>query len=461
MSGPNSLPQQALSVSELNRQVKRLLEISFRQVWVKGELSSFSRPSSGHWYFSLKDERAQIRCAMFRGFNQNLRFLPKEGDEVLLRAKVSLYEGRGDYQLIVESLEPAGLGQLQAAFEALKLKLSGEGLFDPAAKQPLPAMPLRIGVITSASGAVIHDILSVSQRRFPLAEIRLIPVPVQGEGAASAIARAITLANRQAVADVLIVGRGGGSLEDLWAFNEEIVARAIFESTLPVVSAVGHETDYTIADLVADYRAPTPSAAAEKLTPDQFELMQWLDQIQHRCVHAMQQKIARQQERCGNLAARLQSPAASLQIRAQRIRELYQRCRQAQTHALTRAQQAQKRLTLQLAQHHPERKLEHARLTLQQLNDRLERNQSRRLEHCRHRLAMLAQTLNLTSPLATLGRGYAIIGTTAQRALTDANQVQVGDTIDATLAKGRLQCRVENVDTEHTLVEAPNADTRN
>lgn len=455
MTQPQMPSQQALSVSELNRQVKRLLEVSFRQVWVKGELSSFSRPSSGHWYFSLKDDRAQIRCAMFRGFNQSLRFMPKEGDEVLVRAKVSLYEGRGDYQLIVESLEPAGLGQLQAAFEALKLKLSTEGLFDDEHKQALPAMPMRIGVITSATGAVIHDIISVSQRRFPLAEIRLIPVPVQGDGAAAAITRAIALANQKGVADVLIVGRGGGSLEDLWAFNEEIVARAIFASQLPVVSAVGHETDYTIADLVADYRAPTPSAAAEKLTPDQFEMMQWLDQVQHRCTHAMQQRITRFKDHCLQLAQRLQSPSASLQLRQLRIAELYHRCRQAQQHALKNAQQQQRQLALKLAQHHPERKLEHARLRVDQLYQRIEQRQTRQLEQAQNRLALLAQTLNLTSPLATLGRGYAIMGNKTHRALTDASQVKVGDSVHATLAQGRLSCRVEEVEQDFTLTSAP------
>ncbi|WP_068502640.1 exodeoxyribonuclease VII large subunit, partial [Oleiphilus sp. HI0067] len=222
----------ALSVSELNRQVKRMLEVSYAQVWVSGELSGLARPSSGHWYFSLKDQKAQIRCAMFRGANQRLRFQPKDGDEVIVRGKLSLYEGRGDYQLIVDSMEPAGLGALQAAFDALKLKLNQEGLFDRQHKKPIPQMAKRVCVITSRSGAVIHDIIHVTKRRFPGLEIILIPVKVQGEGAAQEIAKAIQLANDKQIADVLIVGRGGGSLEDLWAFNEEVVARAIFDSAL-------------------------------------------------------------------------------------------------------------------------------------------------------------------------------------------------------------------------------------
>ncbi len=448
MSQPGITPQQALSVSDLNRQVKRLLEVSYRQVWVKGELSSFSRPSSGHWYFSLKDQRAQIRCAMFRGFNQNLRFVPKDGDEVIVRAKVSLYEGRGDYQLIVEGLEPAGLGQLQAAFEALKLKLASEGLFDEQHKISLPRMPLRIGVITSPTGAVIHDILSVSQRRFPLAEIRLIPVPVQGEGAAATIARAIELANRERIADVLIVGRGGGSLEDLWAFNEEIVARAIHASTLPIVSAVGHETDYTIADLVADYRAPTPSAAAEQLTPDQFELMQWLDQSLHRISHQMRLRVEQLNKRIEELASRNKSPQQSLRERRLRLNELSLRTRQALQYALSKASQHLRGAQLQLAQHHPERQLEQARQRSLHAYERLQHLQTKQLETHQHRLSLLAQTLNLTSPLATLGRGYAIVGNHEHRALSSANQVSPGDRITVMLAEGRLHCKVEEIDTD-------------
>ncbi|MFW5824439.1 MAG: exodeoxyribonuclease VII large subunit, partial [Marinobacter sp.] len=264
-----TLRPRALTVSELARQVRHLLESSFMQVWVEGELSSLSRPSSGHWYFSLKDQRAQVRCAMFRGFNQRVRPLPKEGDQVRIRGRVSLYESRGDFQIIVEHMEPAGLGALQQAFDALKARLQAEGLFAPERKKPLPAMPRHIGVVTSPTGAAIHDILIVLGRRCPGIPVTLYPTPVQGQTATASIVAAIQRAVRHGQADVLIIGRGGGSLEDLWCFNEEAVARAIAACPIPTVSAVGHEVDVTIADFVADLRAPTPSAAAEKISPDQ------------------------------------------------------------------------------------------------------------------------------------------------------------------------------------------------
>ena len=266
----------AISVSVLAREVKTLLESHFDFVWVEGEISNLARPASGHWYFSLKDDNAQVRCAMFRRANQRLRFTPENGDAVRLRARVSLYEARGDFQLIVEFLEPAGAGALQARFEALRAKLEAEGLFAAERKRPLPTAPAHLGIITSATGAALHDMLTVLRRRCPLIRVSVLPVPVQGVEAAPAVCAAIARANRWHESgaipfDALIVGRGGGSLEDLWAFNEESVARAIAGSALPVVSAVGHETDITIADLVADQRAPTPSAAAELLSPDQAD----------------------------------------------------------------------------------------------------------------------------------------------------------------------------------------------
>src|SRR5690625_2927780 len=252
-----------LSVSQLNRRSKQILETHLPLVWVEGEVSNLSRPSSGHWYFTLKDDQAQVRCAMFRNRNQLVRFNPAQGQQLLLRARVSLYEGRGDYQLIVEHMEEAGFGALQRAFEELKTRLSQEGLFASERKRPLPTLPKHIGVITSPTGAAIRDILSVLKRRFPAVPVTVLPVPVQGKEAAPAIVSALDLANRSELFDVLILARGGGSLEDLWPFNEEAVARAIYASRTPVVSAVGHEVDFSIADFVADVRAPTPSAAAE------------------------------------------------------------------------------------------------------------------------------------------------------------------------------------------------------
>ena len=446
-SYPSNNPalKKAMAVSELNRQVKRLLEASYNHIWVSGELSGLSRPGSGHWYFSLKDDKAQIRCAMFRGFNQKLKFQPQNGDKVILRAKVSLYEGRGDYQLIVEDMEPAGLGQLQAAFEALKLKLSQEGLFDQALKKPLPKMPSKVAVITSATGAVIHDIISVSQRRFPMMEIVLVPVMVQGEGAAMQIASAIKFVNDQKLADLIIAGRGGGSLEDLWAFNEEVVARAIFDSQLPIVSAVGHEVDFTIADLVADYRAPTPSAAAEQITPDQYELMQWLDQQQRRTLFLIQNTTRRLEETLRHNARQLKHPGETLKEKTQRVAELRQRLSQQLLNQLALNQQQLLTIQSRLERHHPRELLIQKSERLEQASHALFDLTIRTIETKQHQLSMLAQTLNTASPLATLGRGYAIISSDSQRAVSRSKDVKIGDTVTARLKEGSLKCSVTSI----------------
>lgn len=439
----------ALTVSELNRQVKRMLEVSYAQVWVKGELTGLSKPSSGHWYFNLKDDKAQIRCAIFKGFNQRLKFQPKEGDLVVALGKVSLYEGRGDYQLIVESMEPAGLGQLQAAFDALKLKLSQEGLFNIEHKKAIPVMPQKVVVITSASGAVIHDILSVTQRRFPLLEIILIPVSVQGEKAAKEIAKAIEFANQHKVADVMIVGRGGGSLEDLWSFNEEVVARAIFNSEIPVISAVGHEVDFTIADLVADYRAPTPSAAAEKITPDQYELMQQLDMTERRLHFLFSSKLQQSQDKLLHLNKRLKHPGDSLKEKKQKLEQLNQRIIQAINHRLKLSQQQLDTQRLTLKQLNPIGKIERHHQTLARLEDKLFNLQQNQLKKYEHQLGLLAQTLHTASPLATLGRGYAIIkkGSDSQasssKVVTSSKQLNAGDKITASFKDGDIYCTVD------------------
>lgn len=439
----------ALTVSELNRQVKRMLEVSYAQVWIKGELSGLSKPRSGHWYFNLKDDKAQIRCAIFKGFNQKLKFQPKEGDLILARAKVSLYEGRGDYQLIVESMEPAGLGQLQAAFEALKLKLTQEGIFNPEHKKAIPSMPKKVVVITSASGAVIHDIISVSQRRFPMMEIILIPVSVQGERAAKEVADAIQFANKHKLADVMVVGRGGGSLEDLWTFNEEAVARAIFNSNIPIISAVGHEVDFTIADLVADYRAPTPSAAAEKITPDQFELMQQLDLSERRLNYLFMHKLKQCQERLTSQSKRLKHPSESLKDKKQTLIQFRQRINQVIQHKLKLAAQQLDTQRLTLRQLSPISKIERHQQTISIQQERIFSLQNKQLKQLEHQLGLLAQTLHTASPLATLGRGYAIIKkgsdsqATSSKVITSAKKVKAGDKITATLKDGNLHCTVD------------------
>ncbi|MGH7248369.1 MAG: exodeoxyribonuclease VII large subunit, partial [Pseudomonadota bacterium] len=310
-----------LSVSQLNREARALLEGGFPLIWVEGELSNLSRPASGHLYFSLKDSAAQVRCALFRNRANLLRFKPVDGLHVLARARVSLYEARGDYQLIVEHMEEAGHGALQRAFEELKQKLAKAGLFDAEHKRPLPAIPRTIGVVTSPSGAALRDILSVIRRRYALAQVIVYPAPVQGEGAAQKIAAMIRAASVRAECDVLIVSRGGGSLEDLWAFNEEVVARAIYGSAIPVVSAVGHEIDYSIADFAADKRAPTPTAAAQMVVPGKLELQASLDKTAAALADAILSALTTHRRQLGHLSVRLRDPANQVRQARQRLDE--------------------------------------------------------------------------------------------------------------------------------------------
>ena len=438
-------PTRALSVSELNRQARHLLESSFMQVWVEGELSGFSRPSSGHWYFSLKDQKCQVRCAMFRGFNQRIRNLPREGDQVRIRGKVTLYENRGDFQIIAEHIEPAGLGTLQQAFEALKLKLQREGLFETARKRPIPAMPRHIGVVTSPTGAAIHDILTVLRRRCPAIPVTLYPTSVQGQAATADIVRAIELAQGHGVADVLIVGRGGGSLEDLWCFNEESVARAIAACRIPTVSAVGHEVDVTIADFVADLRAPTPSAAAEKVSPDQSQwLRQLLDQSQ-RLTSATRRSLQRWSVQLQHLSARLKDPRRELLEKAQRLDDLELRLAKAIQSRLGQLNVTANHLAQRLSTQSPSARI----VTLE--NDIARQAQSlisatrQILNRRRERLEHLGQTLHVVSPLATLGRGYAIVRNENGDIVRDAHQLEAGDELQARVAHGEIRATVTSV----------------
>lgn len=444
MSASTGAPR-ALSVSELNHQVRHLLETSFMQVWVEGELSSLSRPSSGHWYFSLKDERCQVRCAMFRGFNRKVRQPPKEGDQVRIRGRVTLYENRGDYQIVVEHLEPAGAGALQQAFEALKRKLQAEGLFDMARKKPLPAVPRHIGVVTSPTGAAIHDILTVLARRCPAIPVTLYPTSVQGAAAAAEIVEAIRRAEAHGMADVLIIGRGGGSMEDLWCFNDEAVARAIAACTLPTVSAVGHEVDVTIADFVADLRAPTPSAAAEKVSPDQSQWLRRLDELEWRLSDAARRQLRQRQEQLHQLAGRLKDPRRELLDKSQRLDELELRLNRSMAQGLEgfrlRLAHLQQRLQTQTPARHLHTAGEHLQRTHEQLlaaTIQLLRRKRERAEH-------LAQALHLVSPLATLGRGYAIVRGPDGQIVRDATALSAGDTISARVARGSLRAKVTSV----------------
>ena len=457
MSNPFSTdtPPQLLTVSQLNRQAKSLLESHFGFIWVEGEISNFACPSSGHWYFSLKDGSAQVRCAMFRNRNQRVKLDPGNGMAVRIRCRVSLYEGRGEFQLIVEHLEHAGAGALQAAFEQLKAQLLAEGLFDLGRKQALPESPSQLGVITSPSGAAIHDILTVLKRRCPMIKVYLLPVAVQGEGAADQVAQAIDRANRwhqqgQVQLDALIVGRGGGSLEDLWAFNEETVARAIAASELPVVSAVGHEVDFSIADMVADHRAPTPSAAAELLSPDQNEWLQQLAALELNLARQMRRKLASITLQLNHLRQRLKHPGAQLREQAQRLDDLEQRLLLAQKNLMQRQSSQLALLQSRLQARSPLPLLRQLQQQNEQRRRQLEDGILRQLQRAGNRLAHLAQMLDSLSPLATLQRGYAILSDAQGNVIREAAKVSVGDRVKARLANGSLGLTVEEVDEEPT-----------
>lgn len=441
---PDTRPR-ALTVSELNHQARHLLESSFMQVWVEGELSGFSRPSSGHWYFSLKDQKCQIRCAMFRGANQRIRTLPREGDQIRIRGKVTLYENRGDFQIIVEHLEPAGLGALQQAFEALKARLQNEGLFDPARKKPIPATPRHIGVVTSPTGAAIHDILTVLKRRCPAIPVTLYPTSVQGQSATEDIVQAIAQAQQHGLADVLIVGRGGGSLEDLWCFNEEAVARAIADCSIPTVSAVGHEVDVTIADFVADLRAPTPSAAAEKISPDQQDWVRRLAEQQGRLGRAARRLLQRLGDQLGHLSARLRDPRRELQEKAQRMDELELRLNKAIRNRLDQQKQKTDYLLQRMCAQSPQRTLKIASEQIQQLDERLILAARQLLRKRDERFQHAAKTLHVVSPLATLGRGYAIIKNDQGNIVRKASDLQTGDQITAQLGHGSVSAQVTEI----------------
>lgn len=450
MYNDNTNASRAISVSELNKQARSLLERSFLVISVEGELSNFVRPASGHWYFTLKDDKAQVRCAMFRNRSQFLKYQPKNGDRVLVRAKVSLYEGRGDFQLICDYMEESGSGQLQQAYELLKAQLQREGLFDNQHKQPLPAHPKHLGIVTSSTGAAIHDILTVLQRRFPGLPVTLYPTAVQGEEAIVQIERAIDQANRHKACDVLIVGRGGGSLEDLWAFNEERVARAIFNSRIPVISAVGHEVDVVISDFVADVRAATPSAAAELVSPDQSSLQLRLNQAQQRLTRQLGQQLNYRRERLHSLRARLRHPGDQLRQQAQRLDDLELRLKRAMRQRLQQPTQRLQQLNQRLSQQQPAAHIQRMRQQTATLQQRLQQQMLAQLERKQMQFQAQVGRLHAVSPLATLERGYAIVKDEKGGVLQNSSQVQIGDKIQAQLRNGQLICTVDEITTENT-----------
>lgn len=435
------------TVSRLNQTVRLLLEQEIGQVWISGEISNFTQPASGHWYFTLKDDTAQVRCAMFRNSNRRVTFRPQHGQQVLVRASITLYEPRGDYQIIVESMQPAGEGLLQQKYEQLKAALSAEGLFDQQYKQPLPSPAHCVGVITSKTGAALHDILHVLKRRDPSLPVIIYPTAVQGDDAPAQIVRAITLANLRQECDVLIVGRGGGSLEDLWSFNDERVARAIFASRIPVVSAVGHETDVTIADFVADLRAPTPSAAAEIVSRNQQELLRQIQNGQQRLEMAMDYFLANRTRRFTQLHHRLQQQHPQLRLARQQtvLERLRQRMNLAVDNQLKHAVQRQQRTTQRLNQQNPQPRIYRAQTRIQQLEYRLADNLRTRLSATRERFGNAVTHLEAVSPLSTLARGYSVTTATDGKVLKQTKQVKAGDVLTTRLSDGWVESEVKGV----------------
>ncbi len=437
------LDREVLTVSQLNGRARVLLEDVFSNIWVEGEISNLARPASGHVYFTLKDSGAQVRCALFRQNAQRVRQALKDGLAVKVRGKVSLFEGRGDYQLILDTVEPAGDGALRLAFDALKEKLSSEGLFSSDRKVALPAHPQRIGIVSSPTGAVIRDIISVFRRRAPQVELTLIPTAVQGREAINQIVRGIRLADAGGF-DAIILARGGGSLEDLWCFNEEAVARAIAACVTPIVSAVGHETDVSISDFVADVRAPTPSAAAELLAPDSSDLQRRLESLQRRLLMRIQNRLAHDRLRLDGLTKRLRHPGERLRQQAQRLDDLDMRMRRAFEQRLNLRKHRLAQLETRLAGQHPGRTLAMLRQRIEGLAERLPRAMREGLKARRVQLNNQMQTLHIVSPLATLSRGYSILLDERGQAVRRAEQTRTGQRLTAKLGEGELQVRVED-----------------
>ncbi|WP_417550626.1 exodeoxyribonuclease VII large subunit [Methylophaga sp.] len=475
-------------VSRLVREVRLMLDGSFPLLWVEGEISNLAMPASGHIYFTLKDSAAQVRCAMFRGRNQQLRFTPENGMQVLLRVKVTLYEGRGEFQLVVEHMEEAGSGALQRAYEALKARLGQEGLFDTAHKKPLPLLPETIGIVSSPDGAAVHDILHVLKRRFPAIKVILYPVAVQGETAPRQIAAAIQTADQRQECDLLIVGRGGGSLEDLWSFNDELVARALFACQIPTISAVGHEIDFTIADFVADVRAPTPSAAAELAVPEARQLVlnlhnllqtlnsriqqklfneqrhiryltqrlprpqqqlklqqQQLKRLHTQLEYSFQRRLQSKQQQLDYLFARLPHPQLRISWRQTRLQDLTQRFEKAFAVQQQRFSQQSQNLNARLQRLLPVSRLKQQQRLVESLSTQLNRLTRQQITDHKKQLVQLMRTLSVVSPLNTLERGYSITSDAESgNVIYRSDEVIIGQTVQVRLFDGELKCEVRN-----------------
>ncbi len=442
------------SVSDLNSEVKWLLDSQFGSVWVEGEISNLMRARTGHLYFSLKDSRSQLRCAMFRNDNRRVQFTPADGQKVQVHGRLGIYEQRGDYQLIVDKMTEVGVGALQQQFEATKKRLHAEGLFDESNKKPLPPFPTTIGLITSPTGAALQDALNVLRRRYRCARLIVYPVTVQGKQAAPSIAHMLEIANRRTECDVLMLMRGGGSLEDLWAFNEEAVARAIFASTLPVICGVGHEIDFTIADLVADVRAPTPSAAAELVSPDQAELQQTVAGMRIRMQRILRQLAEDKVGALQQLVRRLsnQHPRQQLQQRAQRCDELDLRLQRAMQRIAATSGGSLSHLQLRLGHLSPQREIERRRERTRQCHHTLLRHIEAALSAGRNRLDSDSRALQAISPLNTLARGYAIVQSADGDVITSHEQVETNQQLDIRVAHGQLGAVVNQITKSDTQV---------
>ncbi|MDD2309659.1 MAG: exodeoxyribonuclease VII large subunit [Desulfuromonadaceae bacterium] len=437
-----------LTVSRLTALLRGVLEENFEQLWVEGEISNLSYPSSGHCYFTLKDAGAQLRCVMFKSAVKNLKFRLTDGMALIVRGRISVYDQRGEYQLICEYMEPAGVGALQTAFVQLKEKLAGEGIFAESHKTPMPLFPRKIGVVTSPTGAAIHDILNVLKRRFASLEVVLYPVRVQGEGSALEIARAIDEMNSLAEVDILIVGRGGGSLEDLWAFNEEVVARAVYRSKIPIISAVGHETDWTICDFTADLRAPTPSAAAELVIASAGELRSRIDALSSRLQRSVGNLLAAHDGRLEGLRRSLHDPRTMLGHLAQRLDDLTGRLETGLNVEVSRRRDRFERLQDALQYNDPKGKIATLRQRISLLSLRTEGLLNQRLELLRQGFGDNAARLEVLSPLKTLARGYAIATRGSDgRVVADAGSLATGEQLLLRLHRGLALCRVESIET--------------
>lgn len=436
------------TVSRLNREVRTILETAFPLLWIEAELSNFARPASGHWYFSLKDEAAQVKCAMFKNRNQLVKVLPENGKQVLVRAKIGIYEPRGDYQLIIEHMEEAGDGALRRQFDLLKKQLANEGLFDALHKKVIPDNVKRVGIITSPSGAAIHDILTTLQRRYPMKKIIVYPVPVQGKGSSNKIASAINKANARQETDILVVARGGGSLEDLWEFNEEVVARAIYHSDIPVITGIGHEVDFTIADFVADQRAATPTAAAELISPDRYQLLQKLSTIESRFIYLLQRDLQQKQQKIDWLNKRIRHPKDQLNIFKNKLRELNHRNIRSIKNVLAESNSQINLINAKIQQHSPQQRVQQLQQQHKNINTRFQLATNQLISIKKKKLQHLVYTMDALSPLHTLKRGYAIVRDQDNKIIRSISEIKKNQIIKTELAKGHILSAITEINND-------------